>query len=115
MRRGDDHQGNVVSDAYEADPQVTRKDEWWNQPDPEPWICVSCDREVKPDRWLEMTGRTQDKPPFCPYCVRNFGHFLRPNRITRGDHRVLLRLNATVHRLQWEIRNGPTVRAFTPR
>ena len=107
----------MMDDAFEADPIVTRKTDFWDRwerdhPPIPPFVCVSCDRTIKPDPYL---FHHEDQEPICLMCVRNFGQHLRPTRITRGDHRVLMRLKAITERLQWEIINGPTARAFTPR
>jgi hypothetical protein len=85
----------------EFDFQITRRPE---PPLPPAFQCAACERVIEPDRWHPDRHRE----PLCAYCERNWSKVpsLRPAGITRGDHRILMRLSAITNALAWEVING---------
>lgn len=77
-------------------------------PRPPPFECVICSRVIEADKWTIERDFPRWRPPVCEGCQRRYASLtrLRPPRITRGDHRNLLRMSALINALNWEIFNG---------
>lgn len=77
-------------------------------PAPPPFDCAICCRTIEAHRWTMERDFPRYRPPVCESCQRHWAVATktRPNRMTRGDHRNLLRLSALITALQWEIVNG---------
>ncbi|TIU58788.1 MAG: hypothetical protein E5W35_02320 [Mesorhizobium sp.] len=94
-----------MTDAIEPDFEILRRPE---PPRPPPYDCVICCRTIEADRWTMQRDFPRYQPPVCEPCQRRWASLTRrrPPRITRGDHRNLLRLSALIQALNWEVING---------
>lgn len=75
---------------------------------PPAFDCAICQRTINANQWTMERDFARYAPPVCESCQRKWANLtrMRPPRITRGDHRNLLRMSALISALNWEIHNG---------
>ena len=67
--------------------------------------CVICEQVRGGQKFLWDRDR-DDADPVCGACLRFWSDHPRLPRTSRGDHRILRKLDALITRLNWETYNG---------